>query len=166
VGAAPTSTIWHLVGFFDGKSHHSSGWIEGRVLFTRYVGFGELLAWYRTADVFVLPSRSEPPDVDGFPGVFLEAGACGLPTIGSNEGGTEDAVLEGRTGLLVPSNDPGALAKAMTRLASSPSLREVLGRCARDRAGSDASWDNVAQRIWLTMQILSDPAPAATEACP
>src|SRR5690606_20908225 len=121
----------------------------------------ELLEWYRSADVFVLPSRSEPPDVDGIAGVFLEAGACGLPAIGSNEGGTADAVLDGQTGLLVPSNDPAALAEAMTRLASSPSLRAAMGHNARERATSEASWDYVARRIWLTMQILSEPAPAA-----
>lgn len=64
----------------------------------------ELGDWYRAANIFVLPSRSE-----GVPGVLLEAMACGIPFVASRVGGTSEVSHLG-VGRLVPSDDPDALA--------------------------------------------------------
>ena len=61
------------------------------------------------ADVVVLPSRTE-----GLPGVAIEAGMSGLPVVASDVGGTGEVVVSGRTGMLVPPEDPGALARGIT----------------------------------------------------
>lgn len=80
-------------------------------------------------DVFVLSSRSE-----GLSNTILEAMAAGLPVVATHVGGADELVVEGETGLLVPSNDPAALAGAVGRLLSNPALRQTMGEAAQARA--------------------------------
>jgi glycosyltransferase involved in cell wall biosynthesis len=80
---------------------------------------GDLLA---ACDVFVLPSRLE-----GLGVAALEAMAAARPVVASAVGGLAEAVVHERTGLLVPPEDPGALAAALARLLRDPSLRARLG---------------------------------------
>lgn len=77
--------------------------------------------WLRTADVVVVPSRREPLGL-----AAVEALACGTPVIASNVGGLREVVRDAENGLLIPSDDPVALAAALVRLLD-PSLRERLG---------------------------------------
>jgi glycosyltransferase involved in cell wall biosynthesis len=84
------------------------------------------------ADVFMLPSYRE-----GFGSVVLEAAAAAVPTIGSRIYGLTDAVVEGKTGFLVPVRDASALAARMRQLAGDASLREEMGRAARERVLRD-----------------------------
>ena len=74
----------------------------------------------------VLPSHRE-----GLPGSLLEAAACGRSMIATNTPGCREIVIEGKTGLLVPVEDPMALSRAIMRLATSPELRAQYGKAAR-----------------------------------
>ena len=74
------------------------------------------------ADVFVMPSRAEGLGIAG-----LEAMAAGLPLIASRVGGLADAVSHDETGLLVPADDPAALAEALALVFTDSALRERLG---------------------------------------
>ena len=88
---------------------------------------GELPSLYASADLFVLPSRTEL-----FPNVVLEAKSAGLPVILSTEGGAAQLVhAPGVDGALVSSEDPGVWADAMTPLIRDPAHREAMGRAAR-----------------------------------
>src|SRR5207245_5887777 len=78
------------------------------------------------ADAFVLPSRSE-----AFPNSVVEAMAAGLPVVACAVGGLLDLVEPGRTGLLVPPDDPAALASALESLIASPERAMSLGAEAR-----------------------------------
>jgi glycosyltransferase involved in cell wall biosynthesis len=80
------------------------------------------------ADIFVLPSRNE-----GQPMALLEAMANGMAVVVSDVGGIPEMVEDGRSGLLVPPDDPDALAAALRRLLSDVDLRELLGAAARER---------------------------------
>jgi len=60
---------------------------------------------YNGSDIFILPNITVENDVEGFGIVAIEAGSCGLPVVASNIQGIRDAVLDGRTGCLVPERD-------------------------------------------------------------
>jgi glycosyltransferase involved in cell wall biosynthesis len=87
------------------------------------------IKWLRAMDVFALPSRLE-----GSPNAILEAMAMGLPIVSTTIGGVIDLLEEGRTGFLIPPDDPDALAVALDRLLGNESLRADLGCRARSRA--------------------------------
>jgi glycosyltransferase involved in cell wall biosynthesis len=80
-------------------------------------------------DAFVLPSRFE-----GLPLAILEAMLAGLPVVASDVGSVAEAVVDGRTGLLVEPEDPVALAGALRRLTHDSDLRRSLGSAARAAA--------------------------------
>jgi phosphatidylinositol alpha-1,6-mannosyltransferase len=143
--------------------------VRGRVQFVGDIGHDRLPLYYSAADLFVMPAREDPPSVEGFGLVFLEANACGTPVIGARTGGIPDAIREGETGLLVPPNAPDALAAAATHVLTSPEVAERLGRQGRHRAVHDASWDVIADRIYdlLTCesaQPVASPARFAEDA--
>jgi len=79
-------------------------------------------------DLLVLPSRRE-----GLGVAALEAMACGRAVVASRVGGLADAVVDERTGLLVPPDDPDALAVALARLVRDASLRARLGAAGPGR---------------------------------
>jgi phosphatidylinositol alpha-1,6-mannosyltransferase len=94
-----------------------------------------------------MPARSDPPDVEGFGLVFLEANACGRPVVGARAGGVTDAIRDGETGLLVPPGDPPALAAALVRLLADPGLAARLGQQGRAYVEREGNWDRVAERL-------------------
>jgi glycosyltransferase involved in cell wall biosynthesis len=86
----------------------------------------------RDCDVFVMPCRQdETGDMDGIPTVFMEALATARPVVSGSVSGIPELVRDGETGLLVPPDDPVAVADALARLAADAPLRERLGRAGR-----------------------------------
>jgi phosphatidylinositol alpha-1,6-mannosyltransferase len=120
--------------------------VERAVHFAGAVTDEELPLWYSLADVFVMPSRSDPPDVEGFGIVFLEAAACERPVVAARAGGIPDAVADGVTGMLVPPGDAGALARELAALLGDEARRAELGRRGRERVLADFTWDRVVER--------------------
>ncbi|MDR7608740.1 MAG: glycosyltransferase [Armatimonadota bacterium] len=114
--------------------------IADRVCFAGFVPDDVLVDYYAAADAFVLPSRrlTDRDGVEGFGIVFLEAGSAGLPVVGAATGGIPEAVEHGRTGFLVPPDDPAALAGAIWRLVRDPDEARKMGAEGRRRAGQDA----------------------------
>lgn len=90
------------------------------------------------ADAFVLPSRSE-----AFPNGAIEAMAAGLPVVASAVGGLLDLIEDGVTGLLVPPDDPAALAAALGLLVDQPGRAGVLGRQGRQAVQQRYSFDRM-----------------------
>lgn len=79
-------------------------------------------------DLVVQTSRSE-----GLPNALLEAAAAGRPIVATAAGGSDEIVIDGETGLLVPVNDVDAIAAAIRRAVTDSALRETLGSAARQR---------------------------------
>ncbi len=123
--------------------------LEKHVRFLGQVPDGDKGPCYANADVFLMPCRSSesPPDVEGFGIVFLEAGACGTPSLGGASGGVPDAVLDGETGYLVDPEDSMALAEKILLLMSDRELLLRLGQNARLHAEA-CHWDSVCQRYF------------------
>jgi glycosyltransferase involved in cell wall biosynthesis len=117
-----------------------------RVLFLGHrTDISELLA---ASDVFVLPSR-----VEGSSLAVLEAMAAGKPVISSAIGGTDELIVSGDSGLLVPPDDAEALSIALRQVLSEPELGSRLGAAARSRVERFFSAPVMAERV---MRIYED----------
>jgi starch synthase len=97
---------------------------------------------YTRAGVFCLPSRFEPYGLSA-----IEAMTYALPCVVTGAGGLDDVVVEGETGLVVPPDDPGALAEALLRLLEDPTYARRLGTNGRARVESELNWDAVVERM-------------------
>jgi len=124
--------------------------VAGRVRFLGQVP-GDVARYHNACDLFVMPTRTEPEGAEGFGLVFLEAGACEKPVVGARGGGAVDAIVHEETGLLVPPNDPPALARALVRVLDDPELARRMGRAGREHVLRHGTWDHAAQRILAAM---------------
>ena len=114
--------------------------LQASVVFTGTVSDEEVVAWYRTADIYAMPNRTTSNgDTEGFGLVFLEAGACGLPVIGGRAGGVVDAIVDGETGFLVDGQSHSEVAEACIRLLLDPDLRARMARNGIQHAAEN-SW--------------------------
>lgn len=103
--------------------------LEDRI---HFLGFRpDTAEFLRGLDAFALSSSSE-----GFSIATVEALAAGLPVVATRCGGPEEILEHGRTGLLVPANDPEALAEAISRVLSDKPLAESLSAAGRAKARS------------------------------
>ncbi len=94
----------------------------------------ELSELYDRADIFAMTSINLEHSIEGFGLVYLEAAAHSLPVVAHDVGGVSEAVLDGKTGLLVPANRPIQLAAAFDKLIHDPALRRNLGAAGREWA--------------------------------
>ena len=113
------------------------------------------------AIALVLPSRRE-----NYPLVLLEAMAAGVPVVATRVGGIPEMIDDGRSGLLVPPDDPGALAVALARVSTDEGLRGRLiegGRVVAERH----RWDRIVVRLVAEYRLACElarpvPRPAAS----
>jgi glycosyltransferase involved in cell wall biosynthesis len=103
----------------------------------------ELLQVYSESTLFALTSLYMKNSFESFGLVYLEAGACGLPVVAYDTGGVSEAVLDGRTGILVKSGDQPALTSALRKLLESPELLQQMGTAGREHARSFSWKQNV-----------------------
>jgi phosphatidylinositol alpha-1,6-mannosyltransferase len=110
---------------------------------------GDLAALYASADVFAMLCRDRWAglEAEGFGIVFVEAGACGVPSVAGRSGGSHEAVVDGATGLVVEPRDVVAVRSAIDRLLRDDDLRGRMGAAARARAATDLSYDVLAARL-------------------
>lgn len=105
---------------------------------------------YAASDLLVLPTYRE-----GFPNAPLEAAAMGLPVVTTDAVGAVDSVVDGITGAIVPVGDVAALAEAMERYASSPTLRQAHGAAGRRRAAAEFAQHGLWQELFSEYVALS-----------
>ena len=103
---------------------------------------GQIPNLLMTSDLFIRPSRFE-----GFGNSFIEAMAAGVPVIGTPVGGITDFLTDGKTGVLVPPDDPPALAAAISR-------KESYVKSALELVQKKYTWDNIANQVFEQMQRL------------
>ncbi|MBN1103819.1 MAG: glycosyltransferase [Deltaproteobacteria bacterium] len=105
--------------------------------------FGEDLAQaYASSDLFVFPSTT-----DTFGNVVLEAQASGLPVIVTNEGGPQENLVHGSTGLIVPANDMEAFVQTILGLINDPEAMARM-RCQAREYMKDRSFESAFLTLW------------------
>jgi glycosyltransferase involved in cell wall biosynthesis len=124
----------------------AAGEISGRIRFVGTRTGAELEATYAASDLLVLASRSET-----YAMVVTEALARGIPVIATAVGGVPEALGYGsdsiRPGILVPPENPQALAAAVRSWLGDADLRLRLRRAARQRRAQLSDWDTTAGRF-------------------
>jgi phosphatidyl-myo-inositol alpha-mannosyltransferase len=112
-----------------------------------------------TAKALVAPSLGG----ESFGMVLTRAFACATPVAASDIAGYRD-VMSPEAGVLVPSGDPAALARAVVELLEDEPRRRALGTAARELARERYSWDDIARRLLGIYELVSGRAPAAVTA--
>ena len=128
--------------------------VTDRVRFLGFVGEDDKIQLLRRAWAHVFPSPKEGWGISN-----VEAAACGTPAVASDSPGLRESVLNGETGILVPHDDPEALANAMRRLSGDVELVGRFGRAGRAFAES-LSWDRTAHLTELHLMETLDAARA------
>ena len=120
--------------------------LQGFVHVIGAVAESDLPRWMNACDVFAMPNREINGDNEGFGMVFIEAAACGKPSLAGEAGGTGSAVLHGQTGLRVDGQAPDAVVAGLRRLLTEPELAAKLGAAALQRVRQEFSWERVAEK--------------------
>lgn len=122
--------------------------LEDHVLFTGNLSRIELSTMYELCDIFVMPARQlYDYDVEGFGTVYLEANYFGKPVIGGKSGGVSEAVLDGKTGLLIDPQNSNDFVMAVFTLLENPDFAHRLGYQGMDRVHSQFHWNRQAEKI-------------------
>jgi len=101
----------------------------------------EVIQLLSHSTLFACPSVYEPLGI-----VNLEAMACGTAVVASKVGGIPEVVADGETGLLVPPDDPTALAESINSLTRDTERAKAMGTAGRERAGSLFDWGRIAEQ--------------------
>ena len=111
----------------------------------------EILDWRPIEDIAALLARASlavlPSLEESFGNTIVEAMAAGTPLISTLAGSIPEVAIDGRTAILVPPNDPEALAKAILALGRNPDRAEEMGRAARSYVRDHFSWEATAARF-------------------
>jgi glycosyltransferase involved in cell wall biosynthesis len=108
-------------------------------------GVEDIPALVSECDLFILPTLGKGR-MEGCPVALLEAMACGKPCIATNIPGSRDLILHEESGLLVPPEDPHALAAAINLLIHDPDLRMCYGAASRRRVEEHYTIEREAQQ--------------------
>lgn len=126
----------------------SESGLSDRVHFLGFIPDEDIAGLYNSCDIYSMPCRQLPGDVEGFGITYIEAAACGLPSIGGKNSGAEDAIVHEKTGLLVSQGAVNEVASAIRQLAENDELRRQYGLNARARVEEFFNWDFIAGRIF------------------
>jgi glycosyltransferase involved in cell wall biosynthesis len=102
---------------------------------------------YQGCDLYVMASHSLPESVEGFGMTYLEAGFFQKPVVGYRTGGVAEAVLDGKTVLLVGEGEVEALTEAILKVLENPTLARDMGVAGRNHSLS-FSWKKTAQTLF------------------
>ncbi len=143
-----------LAGFpfhdFDVEAHKKLA-PESVVWVPEYIPSQEVAAWMELASVMVFPYRDIYQS-----GAIHVAQTFGVPIVASRVGAMQDVIEDDVSGLLVPPEDPAALAAAIVRLLEDRDLAERLGRRAAEDARGPYAWETIARTI---VENFSGPSP-------
>ena len=119
--------------------------LSSNVYFAGLVNESQKKYLFENADLMVMPTldESEKRSIEGFGIVYLEAAFFGIPSIASNIGGTPEAVLHNKTGIIIEDFDN--LYQSIYKLLSNKKLKKQLGENAQERAINKFKWNFVTK---------------------
>ncbi|MEW1918644.1 glycosyltransferase [Pseudarthrobacter oxydans] len=139
----PDSGVTSSVTSEELKSWQDSGVIE-------YLGeSNDMLSVFRQADILVLPSTHP----EGTPRTLIEAAACGVVAIASDQEGCRAVVTHGQTGLIASVAENGSFYSALQSLLNDPAYRLALSKEARARAVDNFSLETTLGKIYAAVGI-------------
>lgn len=109
------------------------------------VSEADLPRWMNACDVFAMPNREIDGDNEGFGMVFIEAAACGKPSLAGEAGGTASAVLHEQTGLRVDGAETAAVVNGLRRLLVYDEQAAAWGDAGLRRVQERFAWEKVAE---------------------
>ncbi len=155
--AASLADLWprlHLLIAGDGRDRQPLEAMARRKLISERVSFlgrrDDVPQLMKAADIIVMPSRWE-----GLPLALLEAMTAGRAIVATNVEGNRDVLVDGESALMVPSENPTALASAISRLLADPQLRAKLGKAAETRARRDYSAARMATQYGVLYEEMA-----------
>ncbi|MBT4071289.1 MAG: glycosyltransferase family 4 protein [Candidatus Magasanikbacteria bacterium] len=150
-----TDLVWIIIG--DGNKREEymqcikKEQIQSSVRFLSAVPHDQLLPYMKLADVFALLPSSDKEKEEGFGLVFLEAAAAGIPVLAGKSGGVREAVIHGRTGLTVHTNNHTEIVVGLLLLLENTVYAKRLAKNAKLRVSSEFHTKKQIERIskWL-----------------
>ena len=146
IGLPTMANEWMKLAVILGVSDHVHFW--GRV------SVQTLVAAYNACDVFVMTSRHNNGDFEGFGIAAIEAALCGKPAIVTKGSGLEEAVIDHETGLFVTENSHEEVAEAVVSLLENQNTTRQYGINARQRVLSNFTWKNISKQYLNILQEL------------
>ena len=137
--------------------------LESRIEWLGALPQTEVLARYRAADLFVLPSKiSSDGDRDGLPNVLMEAQSQGLACLSTRISGIPELIEHGHTGWLVEQKNSTELALALGQLITEPELRQRFGEAGCERVRRQFSMEQGIDLIAAKLESTLAAAPGCT----
>ena len=129
--------------------------VADRVVFAGAVPYEELAAYFRAGDVFAMPCRLRwfGFDVEALGAVFLQGASVGRPVIAGDSGGAPEAVIHGKTGLVVDPTRTGPITEAITGLLLDPDRAEAMGKAGAHWMHTEWTWDHMANRLKGLLEV-------------
>ena len=117
--------------------------LEESVTFVGRINYEKLPEYICVGDLFAMPSRSRfgGLEVEGLGIAYLEASACGLPVIAGSSGGAPDAVVDGKSGVVVNGTDITAIAKTVIKFLRDPEGSRQMGQFGRKWVVEKWRWE-------------------------
>lgn len=163
LGRMPADLHWHLDHVGGGeriaalKRLAQDLGLETRITWHGPMDQAEVLALYRRADLFALACRiAANGDRDGLPNVLVEAASQGLACVSTDVSGVPELIEDGQSGLIVPPENPEALAAALATAIRDPALRGRLGAAAEARVRNGFDFRNSIRQL---ATLFADPRP-------
>ncbi|PKQ27893.1 MAG: glycosyl transferase family 1 [Candidatus Anoxymicrobium japonicum] len=146
------------------KSLVSALGLGEKIIFTGHLDTDALCAFYKSADLTVVPSLYEP-----FGMVVLESMAMGTPTIVADTGGLSEIVAHEETGLKFEPGNPDSLAGAMLRVLEDPELNARITSDAMSYMGDTYNWSQITRRtldVYRRAERGYEYSPRTLKLCP
>jgi glycosyltransferase involved in cell wall biosynthesis len=164
LSALPATLHWRFVHIGGGElleqlqQQAREYGIDSRITWLGALAQTEVLAQYREADLFVLPSQvSADGDRDGLPNVLMEAQSQNLACLSTNISGIPELIVHAESGWLVEQKDHQQLTQALQKMIADPELRDRLARAGFERVRREFSMergiDTLVSKLQQSMEV-------------